>query len=128
MISVSSKHPASRDAPNRRHPSSDQHEKIIDTLTSKQRAHLRSLAHPLKPVVHIGKEGVSESTVNAVQEALNTRELLKIRVLDAAPLDAAGTGRALVEEIGNAALVQVIGHVFVIYRPFPEKPEIRIPA
>lgn len=103
-------------------------ENAIETLTSKQRAHLRSLAHPLKPVVHVGKDGLNESAIHAAREALNTRELLKIRVLEAAPLDAGATGRKLVDEIEGAVLVQVIGHVFVIYRPFPEHPEIRIPA
>ncbi len=78
--------------------------------------------------MHVGKEGLNEPAVQSILEALNTRELLKIRVLDAAPLDAGATGRKLLEEIDDAALVQVIGHVIVIYRPFPEEPEIRIPA
>lgn len=100
----------------------------MSALTSKQRAHLRSLAHHLNPVVHIGKDGVSESTVGAAEEALNTRELLKIRVLDAAPVDARGAGQALADEIDDAELVQVIGNVVVIYKPFAENPEIRLPA
>lgn len=100
----------------------------IDTLTSKQRAHLRSLAHPLNPVVHIGKDGVSASTIVAAREALNTRELLKIRVLDAAPLSTDETARKLVEALEGAYLVQIIGHVFVVYKPFPDHPDVRLPA
>lgn len=100
----------------------------MSSLTSKQRAHLRSLAHHLKPVVHIGKEGVNESTIGATEEALNTRELLKVRVLDGAPNDAKGVGRSLAEKIEDVDLVQVIGNVVVLYRPFPEHPNIRLPA
>ena len=48
------------------------------SLTSKQRAHLRSLAHHLKPLLHLGKEGLTESTYGAVESAFNTRELLKV--------------------------------------------------
>lgn len=100
----------------------------MSTLTSKQRAHLRSLAHGLKPVLHIGKDGVNEATAAATQEALRTRELLKVRVLDAAPMDAVSAGRTLVETLDGVELVQVVGNVFVLYRPFSENPEIRLPA
>lgn len=100
----------------------------MSSLTSKQRAHLRSLAHHLKPVVHIGKDGINESTIGAAEEALNTRELLKIRVLDAAPMDARGAGNALAEKIDDAELVQVIGNVLVLYKPFSENPQIRLPT
>lgn len=78
--------------------------------------------------MHVGKDGVSESTIQAANEALNTRELLKIRVLDAAPLDAGEAGRTIAERIEEAALVHVIGRVIVIYRPFTENPDIRLPA
>lgn len=98
------------------------------SLSSRQRAHLRSLAHPLRPIIHIGKDGASPSAIGAVQEALSTHELLKIRVLDNAPMNTADVGRELVEAIEGAMLVQVIGHVLVIYRPFSEHPVIRIPA
>ena len=100
----------------------------MSTLTSKQRAHLRSLAHHLKPIVHIGKDGVNASTVVATEQALNTRELLKIRVLDAAPEDADAVGRMLAERLEDVELVQVVGNVVVLYKPFPENPEIRLPA
>lgn len=100
----------------------------MSSLTSRQRAHLRALAHHLKPVVHIGKEGINESTIDATEEALHTRELLKLRVLDGAPEDARTAGRALAESLENVELVQVIGNVVVLYRPFSENPEIRLPA
>jgi len=96
-------------------------------LTAKQRAHLKSLAHRLKPVVHVGKEGVTEDVGGSVLDALQTRELLKVKVLEAAPLDARGTGRELAERLEDVHLVQVIGRTVVLYRRHPEAPEIRLP-
>ena len=106
----------------------DRREMPNETLSPKQRAHLRSLAHHLKPVHYIGKEGVSDAAVRAVEEAFNTRELLKVKVLEASPLNVREAGGELVARIEGAELVQTIGRTAVLYRPDPEKPEIRLPA
>ena len=100
----------------------------IDSLTSKQRAFLRSSTHGLKPVVQIGKGGVSEAAVAAVSEALTTRELIKVKVLDVAPVSAVEAGAALSEALSDAQLVQTIGRTIVLYRPDPEAPEIDLPS
>lgn len=97
------------------------------TLNAKQRAHLRSLAHPLKPILHIGKEGVTGAAVTTIETAFNTRELLKLKVLEAAPEDARETGEELARRIAGAHLVQVIGRTVVLYRRHPEKPVIELP-
>jgi RNA-binding protein len=97
------------------------------TLSSRQRAALRSLAHDLKPVQQIGKEGLTPAVVAAAEDALRTRELLKIRVLESAPGTPAGFGRELTAAIRGAQLVQVVGRVLVVYRAHPETPEIRLP-
>jgi RNA-binding protein len=68
----------------------------------------------------VGKEGVTERAVTAVGEAFNTREILKVKVLDSAPLDARTTGEALASSMDGAHLVQVIGRTVVLYRPKPE--------
>lgn len=96
-------------------------------LTSKQRAHLRSLAHRLRPVVHVGNDGISEAVVASVEDALKTRELLKVKVLEGAPLDARAAADSLASMLGDAHVPQVIGRTVVLYRPFPEEPEIRLP-
>ncbi|HVG44705.1 MAG TPA: ribosome assembly RNA-binding protein YhbY [Longimicrobium sp.] len=96
-------------------------------ITPKQRAHLKSLAHHLKPVVYVGKEGVTDSTVRSVEEALNTRELIKVRVQEAAPQDVREAGAELERRVEGSALVQTIGRVAVLYRRHPEKPEIELP-
>ena len=58
------------------------------TLSTKQRAHLKGLAHALKPILHLGKEGVTDGVASVVADAFNTRELMKVKVLDTAPASA----------------------------------------
>ena len=96
-------------------------------LTSKQRAHLRSLAHHLKPIVQVGTEGLTQGVLSTVDEAFNTRELLKVKVLQGAPEDARDTADALVARLPDVHVAQTIGRTVVLYRPFPEEPEIELP-
>lgn len=96
------------------------------TLTSKQRARLRSLAHGLSPVAHVGQAGVTDAVVTSVAEAFNTRELIKVRVQEGAPDSAWDTADALVARIEGAQVAQTIGRIIVLYRPFPEEPVLRL--
>lgn len=96
-------------------------------LTSKQRARLRSLAHDLDPVVRVGKDGLTDAVIDAAEEAFNTRELLKARVLDAAMEDARDVAHALADRLDGVRVVQVIGHVAILYRPHPDDPQIELP-
>jgi RNA-binding protein len=98
-----------------------------DSLTPRQRAHLRSLAHPLKPIHHVGKDGLTDAAVAAILDAFNARELLKVKVQESSPMSAAAAGESLAARIPSAHHVQTIGRTVVLYRPHPEKPEIRLP-
>jgi RNA-binding protein len=80
----------------------------------------------LKPILHIGKEGVTESTARAIEEAFNTRELLKVKVQEAAPDSAQETGQIISNRIEGVHVAQVIGRTIVLYRRHPEKPAIDI--
>jgi len=111
----------------RRPARADRNRSDTVAITPKQRAHLKSLAHHLKPVVYVGKEGVTDSTIRSVEEALNTRELIKVRVQEAAPQDVREAGAELERRVEGSALVQTIGRVAVLYRRHPEKPEIELP-
>jgi RNA-binding protein len=97
------------------------------SLSSKQRAFLRSLAHALKPVAFIGKEGVTDAAVQSLMDAFNTRELLKVKVQQMAPEESREVGTLLAEQIDNLHVIQIIGRTIVVYRPFPEHPKIRLP-
>ncbi len=103
--------------------------KPIETLTSKQRAHLRGLAHPIKPVAHIGKEGITDAAVRSIEHAFHHRELLKVKVLETAPQNTRETADALAVRLKEEGVqvVQTIGRVVLLYRAHPEKPEIKLP-
>jgi RNA-binding protein len=98
------------------------------TLTSKQRAHLRRLAHALKPLVLVGAEGVTPAVVRAVEDAFNTRELLKIKALEAAPAPIRVIADQVVEEVEGVHPVHIIGRTAVLYRRHPQRPEIVLPG
>ncbi len=99
----------------------------MPSLTSKQRAHLRSLAHPLKPILQVGADGVSEPFLVSLDEAFNTRELLKVKVIDRADMPVKEAAHEIAAGLAEIEVVQTIGHTVVLYRPFPEEPEIRLP-
>ena len=84
-------------------------------LTSKQRAQLRSMAHGLDAIVHVGKEGIGPNLIRQADDALEARELIKGKVLENSPL----SPREGAEELARATrsqVVQVIGAKFVLYR------------
>ena len=85
-------------------------------LTSKQRAKLRGLASKEDTVFQMGKEGITENFIKAVDTALAARELIKFKVLENAMVDR----RAAAEEVASATdsiVVTVIGTKIVLYRP-----------
>lgn len=97
------------------------------SLTSRQRAHLRALAHSLKPVLQVGNDGVSDAFLHSLEEAFRTRELLKVRVLGNAPENARTAGDMIMARLPGVATVMTIGRIVALYRPFPENPEIALP-
>jgi RNA-binding protein len=94
------------------------------TLDGAQRRYLRSLAHPLKPVVFVGESGLTEAVVKAVDAALGAHELIKIRLRQ--PADKHATADELAAAT-HAALCGVLGHTVVLYRPDLEEPRIQLP-
>ena len=96
------------------------------TLTSKQRAYLKSLAADLEPVFQIGKATVTPEITEAISETFNTRELVKITVLKNCTDDVTNVA-ITVSERTRSELVQVIGRKFVLYKPFKDDPKIILP-
>lgn len=97
-------------------------------LTSKQRAFLRGEAHHLKPIAYLGKEGVTDAAVRSVAEAFNSRELLKVKVQQEAPVTVREAADELAARIPEVVAVASIGRTAILYRPHPQKPELRLPA
>ena len=84
-------------------------------LTSKQRAYLRGLASSYDTIMQIGKGGVNDNLVKTISDALEARELIKLRVLENSDY----TPREAADEIAGkvgADVVTVIGTKFVLYR------------
>ena len=96
-------------------------------LSPRQRAHLRSLAHSLKPLLQVGPAGVTDAFLTALDEAFQTRELLKIRLLDAPDLDLKGVVATIHERRPDVEVVQTIGKVAALYRPLPDGSELELP-
>jgi len=95
-------------------------------LTSKQRAFLRSMAANADTILMIGKGGVSDEVIAQADGALNTRELIKGKVLETAPESVKTFGAQLAEATG-AELVTPIATKFGLYRRNEKKPVIELP-
>jgi RNA-binding protein len=95
-------------------------------LTGKQRRHLRGLGHDLRPIVQIGKGGIDEGLVAAVDQALGDHELVKIKVGEAAALDRHDAAEAIAHRT-RSEVAQVLGNTVLLYRAHPDDPEIVLP-
>jgi RNA-binding protein len=95
-------------------------------LTGKQKSHLRALAHPLKAVVHIGHQGLTEGVVAALDAALEQHELIKVKVSSEAELSPADLGPDL-ERATFSRVAQIIGRTLVLYRRCDHAPKIKLP-
>ncbi len=88
--------------------------------------YLRGLGHHLDPVVHIGKDGLTDALVAATSEALRTHELIKVKVGSECPVDRKEAGPELALKTG-ATLAQVLGRTLLLYKRHPSKPKIELP-
>ena len=95
-------------------------------LTGKQRSYLKGLANNIDPIFQIGKNGLSDNFLKQVEEALETRELIKIRILQNSILDAKETATEIADAL-DAEFVQSIGGKFVLYRESKENKKIQLP-
>ncbi|MEO8874817.1 MAG: YhbY family RNA-binding protein [Polyangiaceae bacterium] len=99
---------------------------MATTLTGKAARHLRGLGHALSAVVTIGKEGLTDSVVDATKEVLLRHELVKVKVQPEAPIDRKLAAAELAEKT-DSALAQVLGRTFLLYKRHPKKPKIQLP-
>jgi len=88
-------------------------------LTSKQRAALRSEAHHLSAVVHVGHNGVTPAIKKSLDDALRTKELVKIQLTKTADVDLKTAAGDLAKSV-DADVVQVIGRTATLYRENPD--------
>ena len=96
-------------------------------MTGKQKRYLRALAHPLKPLVNLGKQGLSPETRREIESQLLDHELIKCKVLDSCPL----SKKECAEEISKQTeieVIQVIGKTIVLFSPLLEDSKIKFPS
>jgi len=96
-------------------------------LNEAQKKHLKRLAHHRKPIVQTGANGLTDAVLVEVERALKDHELIKVRLVAGDRTERS----AMISEVcerTQAALVQRIGHVAVLFRSNPEKPIIELPA
>ena len=91
------------------------------TLAHEQRISLRAQAHRLHPIVRLGAAGLSDAVLQEIDRALRSHGLIKVRAAGAQRADRDTLSRAIAERL-DAAQVQVIGSIVVLYRPIPDAP------
>ena len=97
-------------------------------LNTKQRAYLRSLATHIDTIMQIGKGGVGDAMIKTVSDALEARELIKMKVLENSGEAVRDVAEDLAEAVG-ANVVTVIGNKLVLYRQAkdPKRRKIELP-
>ena len=95
-------------------------------MTSKQRAYLKSLASTLDPLFQIGKGSVTPEVIEAISEAFNNRELLKIAVLKNCMDDPRAIAEVIAERT-RSQVVHVIGKKIVLYKENKDNSKIILP-
>lgn len=95
-------------------------------LTARQRQFLKGLAHPLAPVVRVGKGRLTPAIVAETRRSLEAHELIKVRIESDAAAERRDIATRLAAETG-AELAGTIGKTAILYRRREEKPKIKLP-
>lgn len=96
------------------------------TLTSRQKSHLKALAHPLEPLVRIGRPGRTDGVAAEAERTLKAHELIKVRIDADDPASRREIATKLSEEL-HAELVQTVGKIAVLFRANGEKSKFKLP-
>lgn len=96
-------------------------------INSKQRAYLRGLANTVPALFQVGKDGVTENMIMLINDALESRELIKVHVLDNSFMSARDAATELSQPT-KSDVVQVIGNKFVLYKESVDNRTIILPT
>lgn len=83
------------------------------------------MANNMDSIMQVGKSGIGEELITSVDNALEARELIKMTVLETAPLTARDTAEELAAAVG-ADVVGVVGRKMILFRPSKKKPKITL--
>lgn len=98
----------------------DEKQTMPPQLTNEQKKYLRGLGHSLTPLVYIGKEGLTDSVFDAIDTALLSHELVKIKIINTSSVNKHEAADAIPEK-ASCSLVQLIGKTLLMYRKNPKK-------
>ncbi|OGQ98834.1 MAG: hypothetical protein A2505_06515 [Deltaproteobacteria bacterium RIFOXYD12_FULL_55_16] len=93
-------------------------------LKGRQARHLRGLGHHLSPVVMIGKDGLTDNLLDALEEVLTAHELVKVKIQDGCPHGREGAAELLAKQT-KSRIAQIIGKTFLLFRENKELKEGR---
>lgn len=96
-------------------------------LTARQRQFLKGLAHPLAPVVRVGKGRLTPAIVAETRRSLEAHELIKVRIESDAAAERRDIATRLAAET-DSELAATIGKLAILYRAREEKPKIKLPV
>ncbi|KGG80186.1 ribosome assembly RNA-binding protein YhbY [Caloranaerobacter azorensis] len=95
-------------------------------LTGRQRSYLKSIANGLDPIIQIGKNGISENLIKQIDDALEAREIIKVKILNNSLLETKETANKIAK-LTDSEFVQSIGNKFVLYRESKDNKKIELP-
>ena len=96
-------------------------------LTAKQRQYLKGLAHPLSPVVRVGKGRLTPAIVAETGRSIESHELIKVRIESDDAAERRDIATRLAAET-SSELAATIGKLAILYRAREEKPKIKVPV
>ncbi len=92
-------------------------------LTSKKRAYLRKIAHDMAPLVRVGKEGFSDNLVQSILDAIEKREIIKVKILQNSEVDKRELATELAEKSG-CEVVGITGRIITLYKENKDHPVV----
>ena len=94
-------------------------------MNSKKRAFLKKKAHNLEPMVRIGKDGLNENIIQSILDAIDSRELLKVKILQNCE-EEKGTIYSKLMDVKNFEVVGMIGRTIIIFKENKDNPSISL--
>lgn len=94
-------------------------------MTSKQRAYLRSMANSYDTIFQIGKGGINNNMIKQINDALEARELIKLRILNNSEYSPSEAANIIADSV-QADVIQVIGTRFILYKESKNNKKIEL--
>lgn len=94
-------------------------------MNSKKRAFLKKKAHNLEPMVRIGKDGLNENIIQSILDAIDSRELLKVKILQNCE-EEKGTIYSKLMDVKDFEVVGMIGRTIIVFKENKDNPSISL--